>query len=84
MYWNQDGVMTNIKNLKNKQIKRGLCYLYNTNYTEVHGQSIPFCVMSMKKELEYRKKRDKAIINAIPFLCEKINEITYNIKYRLK
>lgn len=82
LYWKQDGVMTNIKNLSNSQIKSGLNYLYNTHNIEVNCQTVPFCIMRFKSELEYRKKRDSAIVNAIPYLCEKVNEVTYNIKWK--
>lgn len=85
MYWRKNGEIVNIKRLSRADIKSSLNYLRETSKTKVNGYTVPFWILSFKRELEYRKRLEKTIINALPnakWFNEKLNEITYNIKYK--
>jgi hypothetical protein len=83
MIWKKEGdrIIT-VKNMSNKDIKHSLTYLNNTNRRKINGFSTPYWIMRFESELVYRKNRDKAIVNAIPYVVERLNKINYNIRYK--
>ena len=69
-----------LKNMSSKEIKTTYNIVSNHKGNELDGHSIPYLKMVLKRELNYRKERNNAIINALPFLRQKLNEIEYKIK----
>lgn len=74
-----------LKNMSYWELKRELEFLYNTDQKEINGHSTPYWIMNFNKELDYRKRREAAIINALPcyrWFNSELNNIKYNIKYK--
>ncbi len=84
MIWSKDkdGNLITIKGMSNSEIKSNIHYLYRSTKLEIEGVTIPFWIMSFKQELEKRKTVENVIIDRLPFIREKLNELTYNLRYK--
>jgi len=86
MYWRQNNEIINIKKLSNNRIKSNLDYLYKSDKTYINGYTVPYWILSFKKELDYRKELGDAVIDALPWVKQQVqqelNRTTYNIRYK--
>ncbi len=83
MIWNKDkdGNLVTIKSMSNSEVKSNIHYLYKSTKEEINGFTVPFWIMSFKAELDKRKQLENVIINRLPYVRQKLNELTYNIRY---
>lgn len=79
---NPSMIVPDVRFMTNKQIKYSLYLNRSSERSEINGYSLPFWELSLIRELEYRKALEETIIDHVSGVREKINEITYNIKWK--
>jgi len=78
---NYNGQVETIKSMKNSRIKSNINYVYNSNKTDFNGFSKAYWILQFKAELYRRRQMEEVVINGLPFIRKKLNEIKYDIKY---
>lgn len=83
MYWTIKDQKINIKQLSKQQIRSSLAYLDTYTRPIINGYSVPFWIMNLKKQLDYKKRLESYIINMLPsakWFNQEYNKVIYNMK----